>query len=219
MVLALAPAAQATIVAISNSVPEPVGSTFTAGTPDTIILDSFYAGGTLYTTATDLVTGTSATTDPGVITDQDNFDLNLYFPRGSEQYWTTISFGGANWSDSNGDAADFFIFEAGGNDDIFVRPIFTDNSLGTYVELTSDATPTMGDTGVTITEGARAGGNMFGLGFAITDLLDGGGAALTNSTVIKGLDFGGVNADIGSVSAVSVSSGTTPTPGTLVYGK
>ena len=174
----------------------------TVGDPQTIILDSFTVGTTLYTTATDLVTGTSETTDPGPITNQDNFDFNSYFGRGSEQYWTTISFGGENWSNSNGDAADFFIFEAGGNDDIYVRPIFADDSVGTYVELTSDATPTMDDTGVEITEGERAEQNMFGLAFAITDLKDAGGVFLTNSSVIKGLEFDGLNADIASISAV-----------------
>ena len=46
-----------------------------------------------------------------------------------------------------------------------------------------------GDTGVAITEGARAGQNIFGMAFAITDLVDAAGVALTNSTVIMGLDF------------------------------
>ena len=74
-----------------------------------------------------------------------------------------------------------------------------------------------GDTTVEITEGARAGGNMFGLGLAITDLLDGAGQPLTNSSVIEGLDFDGYNSDIGNISAVS--SATSATPGTLIYGK
>jgi hypothetical protein len=125
-------------------------------------------------------------------------------------------FFGTNWSDTNGAAADFFIFEAGGNDDILVRPIFTDDSRGTYIELTSDANPTMGDTGVEITEGARAGNNIFGLAFAITDLLDGSNAALTNSSVIMGLEFDGVSADIASVSAVKVpDTNVIPEPATM----
>ncbi len=200
LVFALAPAGAA-IVPITS-----VSETLTVGTPDTLILDSFTAGSTPYTTATDLVLGTSATTDGGgtVSTDQDNFDMNVYADRGnSDDTWTTIFFGGVNWSNTNGDDEDFFIFEAGGNDDIFVRPIFDGGAVGTYIELTSDATPTMGDTGVEITEGPRIGQNIFGLGFAITDLLEADGTTfLTNSSVIRGLDFDGASADIASISAV-----------------
>ena len=37
---------------------------------------------------------------------------------------------------------------------------------------------------------ARSGQNIFGMAFAITDLVDAAGVALTNGTVIMGLDFG-----------------------------
>jgi len=201
MVLALAPAAQATIVPITN-----------VTTSGSIDLDSFTVGGTNYTTATDLSLGTSVNTGgtPGSTDDignQDNFDLNLIFSRGGnaalDETWTVSLFGGANWSDTNGDAADFFIFEAGGNDSISVRPIFVGGGVGQYTVLsTKGGTVNYGDTGVTITEGARTGNNMFGLAFAITDLKDGAGTALTNSTVIEGLDFDGFNSDIGNISAV-----------------
>jgi hypothetical protein len=216
LVFALAPAGAAI---------EPITSvsTTTAGTvgdPQTIVLDSFDAGGVTYTTSTDLVLGTSATTDAGSVdsTTHDNYDMNVYADRGgSDDSWTTILFGGVNWSNTNGDDEDFFIFEAGGNDDIFVRPIFEGGGVGAYVELTSDTTPTMGDTGVLITEGPRVGQNVFGLAFAITDLKDGAGAALTNSSVIKGLEFDGVSADIASISAVAAipEPAAVPEPATM----
>tara|TARA_B110000208_G_C11401406_1_gene296096 strand:- start:9 stop:497 length:489 start_codon:yes stop_codon:yes gene_type:complete len=161
-----------------------------------------------------LVTGTSEKTDGSalkgrVIGDQDNFDLNLYFTRGgnpSDNSWDTISFGGENWSNSNGDDADFFIFESVGNDSVSIRPIFTDGSVGQFVVFSvkgGDST-NWGDTNVPITEGARSGQNIFGMAFAITDLVDAAGVALTNSTVIMGLDFDAPGADIASISAVAV---------------
>ena len=85
--------------------------------------------------------------DGRVIGNQDNFDLNLIFSRGAnaaDNAWNTSLFGGANWSDSNGAAADFFIFEASGNDTLNVAPIFADDSVGQYVEITSDPRPTTG---------------------------------------------------------------------------
>ena len=200
---ALVPAGAA-IVPITS-----VSETLTVGTPDTLILDSFTAGGTLYTTATDLSLGTSVKTDSHpldgrVIGNQDNFDLNLIFSRGAnagDNAWNTSLFGGANWSDSNGSAADFFIFEARGNDTLSVAPIFTDDSVGQYVTIASSGV-NWGDTGVTVTGPVRTGDTIFGVAFAITDLKDAGGVALTNSTVIKGLAFDAPNIDIASISAV-----------------
>ena len=61
-----------------------------------------------------------------------------------------------------------------------------------------------GDTNVPITEGARSGQNIFGMAFAITDLVDAAGVALTNSTVIMGLDFDAPGSDVASISAVAV---------------
>jgi hypothetical protein len=203
MVFALAPAAQAAIV--------PITSVTTSGSID---LDSFTAGGTLYTTATDLVAGTSVDTgtlggQSGVVGNQDNFDLNLIYSRGGNSglnaTWTTVSFGGANWSDSNGSDEDFFVFEAGGNDSISVRPIFVGGGVGQYTVLsTKGGIVNWGSTGVTITGPIRTGDTIYGLGFAITDLKNGAGAALTNSDVIMGLDFNGFNTDIASISAVAV---------------
>ena len=206
---ALAPAANAAIVPITS-----VSETLTVGTPDTLILDSFTAGGTLYTTATDLSLGTSVKTDSHpldgrVIGNQDNFDLNLIFSRGAnaaDNAWNTSLFGGANWSDSNGADADFFIFEARGNDTLNVAPIFANDSVGQYVEITSnvdtEANYNWGSTGVTVTGPVRTGDTIHGVAFAITDLKDAGGEFLTNSAVIKGLSFDAPGADIVSISAV-----------------
>ncbi len=213
MVLALAPAANAAIVPITSV----SATTNTVPDPDTLILDSFTVGAVTYTTATDLVTGTSATTDggTGVITDQDNFDSNLHFSRGpGYSDWTTsFVLDGANWSDSNGADADFFIFEAGGNDTLNVAPIFADNSVGDFVMITTNSAGVgynWGNTGVILTEGERDGQTIHGVAFAITDLKDAGGAALSNSTVIKGLAFDAPNTDIASISAVPAPD-TAPT--------
>ncbi len=195
---ALAPVANADIVAIT--------SVTTSGSID---LDTFTVGTVTYTTATDLSLGTSVQTDSSalnsrVIGNQDNFDLNLIFSRGAnaaDNAWNTSLFGGANWSDSNGSAADFFIFEARGNDTLSVAPIFTDDSVGQYVTIASDGV-NWGSTGVTVTGPVRNGDTIFGVAFAITDLKDAGGVALTNSTVIKGLAFDAPGIDIASISAV-----------------
>jgi hypothetical protein len=209
-------AAASGIVSITSA-----SATLTAGTPDTLILDSFTAGGTLFTTATDLSLGTSVNTGgtPGSTDDinwQDDFDFNLYFGRGAnaalDETWTVSLFGGVNWYNTNGDDADFFVFEAGGNDSISVRPIFVGGGVGQYTVLsTKGGIVNYGDTGVTITEGARTGNNMFGLAFAITDLKDGAGDPLTNSSVIEGLDFDGFGSDIGNISAVAVPLASTTT--------
>ena len=195
---ALAPVANADIVAITS-----------VSTSGSIDLDTFTVDTVTYTTATDLSLGTSVKTDSHpldgrVIGNQDNFDLNLIFSRGAnaaDNAWNTSLFGGANWSDSNGSAADFFIFEANGNDTLNVAPIFTDDSVGQYVTIASSGV-NWGSTGVTVTGPVRNGDTIFGVAFAITDLKDAGGVALTNSTVIKGLAFDAPNTDIASISAV-----------------
>ena len=207
---AFAPTAQAAIVSITS-----VSTTLnTVPDPDTLILDSFTAG-TLYTTATDLVTGTSVDTgtlggEGGVISNQDNFGLNLIYSRGGNDTlnatYTVSDFGGANWSDTNGAGADFFVFEAGGNDSISVRPIFVGGAVGAYTVLsTKGGTVNWGNTNVTVTGPIRNGDAIYGLAFAITDLLElDGTTPLTNSSVIQGLDFDGFNGDIASISAVAV---------------
>lgn len=212
-------AAVAATPALAEIVPiTSVTTTLTAGTPDTIILDSFTAGGTLYTTATDLSLGTSVKTDLSdlngrVIGNQDNFDLNLLFSRGAsatDNAWNTSSFGGENnWYDTNGSAADFFVFEAGGNDSISVAPIFADNSVGQTVAISTKIVDEVGgpvnwgNTGVTITGDTLNGQTIYGVAFAVTDLKDASGTALTNDTVIKGLAFDAYNTDIASISAVT----------------
>jgi len=195
---ALAPAGAAIVPIIAVST-----TTDTDPDPDTVILDSFTVGGVTYITNRDLVTGTSNVGVEG----QDNFDLHQGDFGGVLPLTTTL-FGGANWSNSNGDAADFFIFEAGGNDALNVAPIFADDSVGQYVEITSsgrtgfEANYNWGNTGVIITGPVRNGQTIYGVAFAITDLKDAGGEALTNSTVIKGLAFDAPDIDIASISAV-----------------
>ena len=189
---ALAPVANADIVAIT-----------TVTTSGSIDLDTFTVGGVTYITNRDLVTGTSNVGVEG----QDNFDLHQGdFTRVLPL--TTTLFGGANWSNSNGDAADFFIFESNGNDTLKVRPIFANDSVGEYVEIANSDGSNWGqllEDGNTVNSPLRSNDvpqTIHGVAFAITDLKDAGGQFLSNSAVIKGLAFDASSADIVSISAV-----------------
>ena len=195
---ALAPAGAAIVPIIAVST-----TTDTDPDPDTVILDSFTVGGVTYITNRDLVTGTSNVGVEG----QDNFDLH----QGdftSVLPLTTTLFGGANWSNSNGDAADFFIFESNGNDTLKVRPIFANDSVGEYVEIANSDGSNWGqllEDGNTVNSPLLSNDvpqTIHGVAFAITDLKDAAGEFLSNSAVIKGLAFDASSADIVSISAV-----------------
>jgi hypothetical protein len=101
--------------------------------------------------------------------------------------------------------AEFFIFEAGGNDLLSVQAIFTDNTRGDSLTLVDadkvdGVRPPWGTTGLVITEGDRTGQTAYGLTFSYSDQLDGSGDALTTQ-VIKGLEFTGAGVDPVSISA------------------
>jgi hypothetical protein len=208
LVLALAPAAQASVVAITSVTSTTAGDLsdpFGTAPFQTIILDSITVGSGVdavtYDTD-DLVTGTSS---PASGTDdlsgQDDFDMNTYYGRSSSGLGWTTSFS----EDLVG--ATFFLFDAKGNDQVLVRPIYS-GGPGTYVEITSsgktgfEANYNWGDTLIEITDGGtQVGANAFGVSFSYFDLLDDNGFALTNQ-VITGIEFSGpTGLDVSNVSA------------------
>jgi len=139
--------------------------------------------------ASRLTVGTSTTTvDPVVGTALpviDNLELSLCYIAGeTTDAFTVHMFGGKLWTNSNGDEPDFFLFEAGGNDNPDFAAILPGGVLGRTV--TIPATDSLWG-------GIGAGYNgtndqeIHGVSFAITDLLDASGNPLTNSSIIEGL--------------------------------
>jgi hypothetical protein len=121
----------------------------------------------------------------------------------------TVMFGGNNFT-SLGTPLDFFIFElgSGNGDSISVAPIFADDTLGLD---TAIATSGWGNSG--LTGGGSFQGSQFiwGVGFAITDLLDGAGSALLPAATIKGIAItagGGVD-PVGIYAVTAVPEPTT----------
>jgi hypothetical protein len=110
------------------------------------------------------------------------------------------------WTNHNGDAIDFILFEVGGNsgDDPTFAAIFEDGSLGAelHIEPGVNLVPGWGPTGY-IRNAADANDGVttdnqeiHGLAFAISDLFDVNGVNLTNDAVIKGIklvDRGGTD--------------------------
>ncbi len=143
------------------------------------------------------------------ITRADNFDLNSIAARWhtANPAWQITMIGGEKtWSDTNGNNPDFFIFEAGMNDSLTVQAVLLGGGLGQAVEISM---ATWGDTGLRriglLTLGQRIGG----VAFAITDLLDAGGASLSNTSVIEGIRINSSTLDPSSFLAV------VPEPATL----
>jgi hypothetical protein len=159
-------------------------------------------------TAVQLKTGTSSgvADQGGSMASIDDFDLNSIAARNapSQIYFDTINFGGQNWQDTNGNNPDFFLFEAGGNDNnVGVQAIFPDNSLGQSLNL---VLANWASTGLSKVGAPNAGQVIFGTSFAITDLKNASGIALTNSSIIKGLRFTSATLDPSGVFA-AVESG------------
>ncbi len=166
-----------------------------ATSPPKFWLKSITVGG--YTITVDkLVTGTSegkATAQPAPYNDikvADNFDLNLFAGRSAENppTWQIKKLGGQPaWVDTNGDNPDFFVFEAGGNQDFSIEAILPGGTIGASVQVPQ---ATFGDTGLVITNsGPQVGQIIAGVAFAITDLLDEKGNPLTNSSIIEGIQI------------------------------
>ncbi len=160
----------------------------------------------------DLATGTStgvatAASTHRDITAADNFDLNDFAARNAEnppEWQITLIGGQATWSDRNGDAPDFFIFETGGNDTTELRAILPGEIFGDAVTV---AKSSWGDTGYdrtgTAADPTHNGQGIFGLSFAVTDLLDDQGRNLTNSSVITGIQISSPGLDPCCFCAVS----------------
>jgi len=174
-----------------------------------------------------LVTGTStgvATAQPAPYNDirnADNFDLNLFAGRATENppTWQIKQLGGkATWLNTNGDNPDFFVFETGGNQDFAIVAILPGGVIGKPVSVSQ---ATFGDTGLVITtSGPHNGQTIEGVAFAITDLLDQNGNTLTNATVVEGIQINSDGIDPSCFCAVStgkilVANNPSPADGAL----
>lgn len=111
----------------------------------------------------------------------DEPNLAFYFARGGNvpPEWE-VDLG--TWTDRNGDAADFFVFEAGGNDALLVAPRFPN---GTYGQETIVSGWT--STGYASSMGPNAGQVIYGLSFKCTDLLRANGAPVQLGDVLAGV--------------------------------
>ena len=153
------------------------------------LLQSITVGG--YTVAVDqLATGTSTIeAEFGTEADAaDDFDLNNIVarnnPPGGDLWQITMINGTATWSDINGDNPDFFIFEAGMNDDITVGAILAGGILGQPVHIRSS---TWGDTGLDKAGSPNNGQSIGGIAFDVSDLLDPSGLPLTTGALLEGI--------------------------------
>jgi hypothetical protein len=121
-------------------------------------------------------------------------------PPGGDLWQITMINGTATWSDINGDNPDFFIFEAGMNDDITVGAILAGGALGQGVHIRSS---TWGDTGLDKAGSPNNGQSIGGIAFGISDLLDPSGLPLTTETLIEGIQVESGTLDPGCFCAVA----------------
>ena len=158
-------------------------------------------------TTTGVVNVSADTYDFGMV---DDFELNDTFaPRNGANppEFQTRNFGGSpTWQDTNGaDKFDFFIFEAGANDEFTVQPIFPDGTLGQKVVVPSSK---WRDTGpepmpdLTKSGGDNNNQQIAGIAFKITDLKDENGDVLANDAIIEGLQFTSPGMDPSCICAV-----------------
>jgi hypothetical protein len=127
----------------------------------------------------------------------DNLNLATYFAREmvGDPTWT-VDLG--PWRDRNGAAADFFLFELGGNDSVSVRCLLGNGSLGVAVPL-AGWTPT----GYTVSHGPNAGQQVYGLAFSSAQLRDAAGQVLGPGVTIEELRFASATIDGAAFAAVS----------------
>ncbi len=132
----------------------------------------------------DLVFGTPRTeADVRDVGEMCNFDMTTGMPsHGTDTLVVDVTdFGGANWKDTNGEGPDFFIFEAGANDNVLVAPILAGDVVGKAAAIRGSA---WGDTGIATPIGA---GNSVGVAIEVTELFDEDGEALSRDAGLKGL--------------------------------
>ncbi|MFP4580924.1 MAG: hypothetical protein ACLFQ6_09355 [Candidatus Sumerlaeia bacterium] len=131
-----------------------------------------------------LVFGVAKANQNVPLADLANFDMKNGMPsHGSGTLMVdVVDFGGKReWQDTNGDAPDFFIFEAGGNDNVLVAPILADETFGKAVAVGKGA---WGDTKIDTPIGA---GNAVGVAIEVTELLDASGKPLPRDTKLRGI--------------------------------
>jgi hypothetical protein len=128
-----------------------------------------------------LVFGTPRSDVDIPLADMCNFDMTNGMPSsGSADLVVDVTdFGGGVWHDTNGEAPDFFIFEAGGNDRVYIAPILADDTVGRAAGVGE-----WGDTGIGTPIGA---GNAVGVAIEVTELMDAAGRRLKRDVALKGL--------------------------------
>ncbi|MFC1760709.1 hypothetical protein ACFL6U_01355 [Planctomycetota bacterium] len=141
-----------------------------------------------------LANGTSTSTlafDPSQpLPDLDDLDISFAWSGGQTgNEFTVHNFNGDVWRNSNGDNPDFFLFEAGGGDTFQIAAILPGGALGQSITLTGSWGGTGRNSNGTSIDGASNGNGqaIVGMSWAITDLLDDTGNALTNNSIIEGL--------------------------------
>jgi len=153
------------------------------------LLESITVGDYSVTTES-LATGTSIgeATFGSHISHADDLDLNHVASRLDKKTgWAIVMIDGQKtWTDTNGENPDFFLFEAGMNDNFLLAAILEDGRLGQFRMVDGW---TWGDTGLNRIGFYNWGQPIGGIAFAITDLLDENGANLTNDSVIQGISI------------------------------
>jgi hypothetical protein len=109
-------------------------------------------------------------------------------------------FGGGAWSNPKGEGPDFFVFEAGGNDDMFISALLADGKPGKPIRFDRSAWRAL-DYSVSF-----AIGKICGIAISVTDLPDAEGKALTRDAVLEGIRLTGTGMDPVSVCAVKPDS-------------
>ncbi len=123
----------------------------------------------------------------------DDFDLNSIAARVNSGVWRVTEIDEKKiWRDSNGQDPDFFLFEAGMNDEFTVQAILLGGQLGEPVEILESH---WGDTGLRRIGILNANQPIGGVAFGITDLLDGNGAALGIDAIIEGIQINSGDVD------------------------
>lgn len=121
----------------------------------------------------------------------DGRNLESYFVRnGTSGPWIVDLREG--WQPSGGVAADFFLFEVGGNDGVVVRPRLVNGEVGAPTTLDQQA---WSATDVVVDGGPNAGQRVHGMGFRFEDLRRASGAPLGSGDMIGQIiiESGGVD--------------------------
>ncbi len=123
-----------------------------------------------------------------LIRSADSRNLESYFIRNNTSGVWEITFGA--WTPGAGPAADFFLFDIGGNDSIQVKARFQNGALGTAVSVSG-----WSSTSVVVDGGPNAGQRAHGLGFYFEDLRRANGAQVTAQDQVVGIQVLSSNVD------------------------